>query len=110
MNDRNPGGNPDDPRYDSSQGNWQQPQGNWHPEGLPPSAMQPVSKSGPPSDAPVDIETSRHLWFAVVAIGVLSMLIGLIALYDDRDAFLDSLLADIEARSEERRVGKECLR
>lgn len=105
MNDSAPGGNPEDPRYDSPQGNWQQqpqgnwqqPQGNWHPEGLPPSAMKPVL---PPEggNAPVDIETSRHLWFAVIALGVVSMLIGLSALYSDRDAFLDSFLADLEAQ------------
>lgn len=71
-------------------------EGNWHPEGLPPSAMTPVP--GPGSDAPVDIETARHLWLGVIALGVVSMLIGLYTVFVDRDAFLEGFLADLEAQ------------
>jgi Mn2+/Fe2+ NRAMP family transporter len=108
VNDQRPGGNPEDPRHDphdpqgqpqwGQQQQWgQQPQGNWHPEGLPPSAMQPM-RSPENSEAPVDIETARHLWFGVIGIGLLSMLIGLYSLFTDRDAFLDAFLTDLEAQ------------
>lgn len=122
-----PGGNSGDPRFDAPQGGWQQggpqhggwpqggppqggwqqggwqqggpqqnrPQGNWHPEGLPPSAMHPAQP--PESDVPVDIETARHLWMGVVGLGLISMVLGLWVLFSDRDAFLDQLLADMQA-------------
>lgn len=81
---RQPGGNP-------------QPQGNWHPEGLPPSAMQPAP---PPQHdpAPVDIETSRHLWIVVIGLGVASMLVGLWSIWSDRDVFVDALMVDVTAQ------------
>ena len=96
----------DDPRFGPPpwhpEGNPQpdgnrQAQGNWHPEGLPPSAMQPVP---PPHDdpAPVDIETARHLWIAVIGLGVASMLVGLWSIWSDRATFVDALMTDLTAQ------------
>ncbi|MBT1191012.1 hypothetical protein [Rhodococcoides kroppenstedtii] len=73
-----------------------------HPEGDPPGAMPPVpggpGRPAAEEAAPVDIETARHLWIAVIGLGVASMLVGLWSLWSDRAAFLDALMTDLTAQ------------
>ncbi len=83
----------DDPRFGPP---------HWHPEGLPPSAMPPVpgrsDRPGGDEDAPVDIETARHLWIVVIGLGVASMLVGLWSIWSDRGVFVDALMTDLTAQ------------
>lgn len=72
-----------------------------HPEVGPPGAMPPVPGGpGPAGEvtAPVDIETARHLWIAVIGLGVASMLVGLWSLWSDRAVVVDALMTDLTAQ------------
>jgi hypothetical protein len=73
------------------------PNWNWHPEGLPPSAM-PGPNEFEKYTAPVDVETARHLWFGVVVLGLFGLVLGMYSVFTDRDAYVQQLLEQVKAQ------------
>ncbi|GGF95862.1 hypothetical protein GCM10007304_07170 [Rhodococcoides trifolii] len=73
------------------------PNWNWHPEGLPPSAM-PGPNEFEKYTAPVDVETARHLWFGAVLLGLFGLVLGLYSVFADRDAYVRELLQQVQAQ------------
>lgn len=85
------------------QGEW--PQGQWPPQGPPPGGPwppygQPPAAPQPPSapEPPVDVVTAFQLLCAVAALGVVNMIATLLAIYADRDTFIDQLLVEVTAQ------------
>lgn len=69
------------PQYD----NYQQP-----PQPQQPQPYRDVR------EAPVDVQTARHLWWLVAALGLIPALVGLTLLVGKQDFFLDSMLTQIK--------------
>ena len=76
---------------------------NWHPEGLPPSAMQKPDRH----PAPVDIETARHLWFAVMLLGFFTYVLGLYQILGDRSTFAEQFVTELNAQDPSAQMSAE---
>lgn len=46
--------------------------------------------------APVDVETARHLWWAVMGLGLLSLLLTLVMVNGERSVFAEQLVEDVK--------------
>ncbi|MDJ0358933.1 hypothetical protein [Rhodococcus sp. H29-C3] len=71
----------------------------WEAEHGPPSLKIPSFDSLPLESvqrpAPVDVETSRHLWWGVALLGMLELLMTLVVVYGDKSIFAQQLVDDV---------------
>ncbi|MFF0817904.1 hypothetical protein ACFYVR_22470 [Rhodococcus sp. NPDC003318] len=89
------GQGPQWPQEQGPQGQGPQGQpGPWPPQGMPPGAPRPPAAPEPP----VDVVTAFQLLCGVAVLGVVNLIATLLAIYADRDTFVDQLLADVAAQ------------
>ncbi|ORI24003.1 hypothetical protein [Rhodococcus sp. 1168] len=71
----------------------------WEAEHGPPSMKIPSFDVLPLESvrrpAPVDVETSRHLWWGVALLGMLELLMTLVVVYGDKSIFAQQLVDDV---------------
>lgn len=88
---------PSQPEGDSPlpQPDWER----WEAEHGPPSLKIPSFDVLPLESvqrpAPVDVETSRHLWWGVALLGMLELLMTLVVVYGDKSIFAQQLVDDV---------------
>ncbi|MFC8179846.1 MULTISPECIES: hypothetical protein [Nocardiaceae] len=65
------------------------------PVGFDATPPQQPERPAARSSAPLDIETSRHLWWGVTALGLISLILTLMMVNSDRTPFAQQLVDDV---------------
>lgn len=80
------------------------PQNQW-PPAHPPLPQPPAPPE--PQPTPVDVVTAFQLLCAVAVLGVVNMIATLVAVFADRESFVDQLLKEVAAQDPAVQVGRD---